>query len=274
MQGSAIRLIATDVDGTLLNSRGVIPERNLEAIHAAQRQGITVAICSGRFPENVYVLMQDYGVRCPIIGTNGAKIIDENLRVLSESYMQAEAAAQTVETLVSLGAHFFMFCGRAICTSHTGVPHHSELSYGDRIRALGLAYYHGPADARRLAMQGAVQKFFVRDTVSLETVQQHLAPIPGIDLTQSGANNVEVMPAGVDKGKGLEALARALGVPLSQTMALGDEKNDLPMLRAAGYGVAMANGSPEARAAARFVTASNDECGFAQAIRRFALHEE
>ena len=268
---SPIRLIATDIDGTLLNSALQIPERNLRAIHAAQEKGITVAISSGRFPENVYVLLEDYGLRCPIIGTNGADVIDENLNRLSETFIAPEPAMLALEQLIRLGSDFFMFSKQAVCTSRETRKHHSELSFGERIRAMGFTYYHGPKEAEMVAEQGMVHKFFVCDNVPLYQVREALRRIPGIDLTQSSACNVEVMPSGVDKGVGVRALADSLGIPMEQVMALGDEGNDIPMLRAAGYGVAMGNGSPEAKAAARFITDTNDCCGFAKAIEQYAL---
>ena len=266
-----IRLIATDVDGTLLNSQLKIPDRNLRAIHAAQEKGITVAISSGRFPENVYVLLQDYGLCCPIIGTNGADVIDEKLNRLSEACIAPDAALHALRELIRLGSDYFMFARQAICTSRETRKHHSELSFGDRIHALGFTYYHGPEEALALAGQGIAHKIFVCDNVCLHRVREALGGIPGIDLTQSSANNIEVMPQGVDKGIGVRALADALGIPMDQVMTLGDEENDIPMLRAAGYGVAMANGSAEAKAAAKYVTDTNDECGLAKAIERFAL---
>ena len=266
-----IRLIATDVDGTLLNSQLKIPDRNLRAIHAAQEKGITVAISSGRFPENVYVLLQDYGLCCPIIGTNGADVIDEKLNRLSEACIAPDAALYALRELIRLGADYFMFARQAICTSRETRKHHSELSFGDRIRALGFTYYHGPEEALTLVGLGIAHKIFVCDNVPLNRVREALGGIPGIDLTQSSANNIEVMPQGVDKGIGVRALADALGIPMDQVMTLGDEGNDIPMLRAAGYGIAMANGSAEAKAAAKYVTDTNDECGFAKAIERFAL---
>ena len=267
----SIRLIATDIDGTLLNSERIIPDRNLRAIRAAQEKGITVAISSGRFPENVYVLLEDYGLRCPIIGMNGADVIDEGMNRLSETCSAQEAAECALKVLIRSGADFFMYARQSVCTSSETRKHHSELFYGERIRALGFTYYHGPEEAARLAAQGFVHKFFVCDNVPLEPVREALRGIPGISLTQSFANNVEVMPGGVDKGIGVRIMADALGIPMTQVMTLGDEANDIPMLRAAGYGVAMGNGSADAKAAARYVTDTNDECGFAKAIELYAL---
>ena len=271
MLSEPIRLIATDIDGTLLSSGLRIPERNLRAIRAAQERGITVAISTGRFPENVYVLLQDYGLRCPIVGTNGADVADGDLRRLSETFIAPGAAAEALRRLIRLGSDFFLFGGRAVCTGRETRQHHSELSYGGRIRALGLTYYHGPTEALGLAERGLVHKIFVCDNVPLPRVREALLALPGIDLTQSSTNNIEIMPPGADKGAGVRRLAEALGVPMAQVMAIGDEGNDVPMLRAAGCGVAMGNGSDAAKAAARFVTATNDDCGFARAVERFAL---
>lgn len=271
MSSSPVRLIATDVDGTLLSGKGIIPPQNINAIHAAQEKGITVAIASGRFPENVFVMMQDNGIKCPIIGVNGAEVTDGNLRLLYEKSMSASSALSVLDVLERTGSDFFMFGHKCICTSMEGVLHHSELSYGERIRALGFTYYHGFREARAIAKEGNTHKFFVCSNVPLPPVRQALKAVTGIELTQSAFNNVEVMPVGVDKGKGVEKLAAALGIPLSQVMALGDESNDIPMLSIVGFGVAMANGSQEAKEAARYVTASNDACGFAQAVEKYAL---
>ena len=105
----------------------------------------------------------------------------------------------------------------------------------------------------------------------LSIVRQGLSAVPGIDLTQSWFNNIEIMPAGVDKGRGVRDMAAALGLSMDQVMALGDQDNDIPMFKAAGFGVAMGNAAPELLAAADFVTLSNNEAGFAKAVEKFIL---
>lgn len=273
MTEDPVRLIATDIDGTLLNERKEISPRSLRAIRDARERGITVAIASGRFAENVYVLLEQYGLRLPIIAINGARVVDENLRDLSISTMEPRAARETLDTLLSWGSDYFIFGDRFICTSSRELTHHTELSQGERMKEMGFRYYHGPAEARE-AVHYPVYKFFVCNNVPLEPVRAALSGIPGVDLTSSSVRNVEVMPTGVDKGTGIREMARALGVPLRQVMALGDESNDIPMLKAAGYGVAMGNGSETAKQAARYTTASNDQEGFAKAVEKWALGKE
>ena len=268
-----IRLIATDLDGTLLDHQGQMVPENVGAIRAAQEMGVTVAVATGRFPENAYLKMQDSGLACPIMGENGANIMDAQLRPLAMHVMDTEAAKRTLEVILSFGADSFIFGHRTICTTRPDGHHHSELSQGERIVKLGIGYVHGPEAAREIVL-GPVHKFYICDNVPLAPLRRALREIPGIAVTRSAENNVEVMPRGVDKGSGLKEFAAYLGVPMQQVMALGDHDNDAPMLRAAGFGVAMGNGSERAKKAARFLTADCREGGFARAVERFVLGGE
>ncbi len=266
-----IRLVATDMDGTLLASGGILPEDNIRAIRAAQEKGVVVAIASGRFVENAYIVLQEHGLRCPIIGANGAETVDENLRPLSEHFMDPAAARRVHDVLTAAEADYFIFARRAVCTARQSNPHHSELSDGEKITALGFTYLHGPQAAWECC-QKPVHKFFVcNNHVSLAMLREQLSQIPGIELTQSAETNIEIMPTGIDKGMGVKDLARSLGVPLAQVMTLGDQENDIPMLRVAGYGTAVANASPATKAAARYITADHDACGFARALEKYVL---
>ena len=265
-----IRMIATDMDGTLLASNGEIPPENLRAIHAAQDQGILFVISSGRFPENVYLLLKDAGITCPIIGTNGANNVDANLRVLSEHFMPAPTAQQVAGVLNRYGADYFIFNPGLVCTSSRSRLHHSELSQKERIISLGVTYRHGMNAVLETCDQ-PVQKFFVCNNVPLEAIREALKAVDGIQITQSSPFNIEIMPTGIDKGQGVRDMAAVWGVPLAQVMTLGDEENDIPMLRAAGCGVAMGNASAHTKAAARYITDTNDACGLAKAIEKYAL---
>lgn len=265
-----IRLIASDVDGTLLNSRGEISPENLAAIRAAQEAGIVFAIASGRFPENVYVRIRPYGLSCPIIGINGCHITDEHMQPLFTAAMEQAAAEEVMQVLFDANAEFFLFTTHAICTSHVDLPHHSEVSNPDEIKALGFSYFHGQQEMKACLNQ-PVHKFYICEGNPSHPLWHRLNQIPGIALTQSGDNNIEVIPAGVDKARGVYELARHLGISMDQVMTLGDHENDIPMLTAAGYGIAMGNATDNARKAARFITDTNDRHGLAKAIYTYAL---
>lgn len=268
-----IRLIASDVDGTLLNSQGLISDENLAAIRAAQENGILFAIASGRFPENVYVRMQKYGLSCPIIGTNGCRITDEKLQPIFSSAMAKAAAKEVMDVLFQDGVDFFMFTTHSVCTSDENLPHHSEISNPDAIKALGFTYGHGKSEMMA-GLDEPVHKFYICEGRPGTPLWQRLELIPGVALTQSGDNNIEVVPEGVDKASGIAMLAQHYGIPLSQVMTLGDHENDIPMLRAAGYGIAMGNATDNAKKAARFITDTNDRHGLAKAIWQYALEDK
>jgi Cof subfamily protein (haloacid dehalogenase superfamily) len=270
MPDQPIRLIVTDIDGTLLDDRGKLPQENIRAIRKARERGIVVAICTGRFPENAYLLLEDYNLRCPIIGANGGRTVDEDLRTLTEHTMDPSAAAQVLDTVLTFGAQCFIFGRRFVCTCKEGGHHHSELSHGDRIRALGFTYYHGPQNARA-CVKTSVYKFYVCNDVPLEPIREALWMIPDTEITQSGEYNIEVMPKGINKGLGVKEFAAHLGIPMCQVMALGDENNDIPMLRHAALGIAMDNASDVVKSHANYITTHVDDNGIYNALRHFHI---
>jgi len=100
-----------------------------------------------------------------------------------------------------------------------------------------------------------------------------LEKYPDLEIRGSWHSNIEVGPAGCQKGEAIRMLSRLFGVPVENIMALGDNENDIPMLQAAGLGVCMSNGTDGAKAASAHVVDNGDCCGVARAIRRFALGE-
>ncbi len=267
-----IRMIAMDMDGTLLTREGKIPPENLRAMRDALNMGVLPVIASGRFPENVSLILQEAGLNIPVIGTNGCEIMEEPMgRLLFEHFMDADAARAAAEMLNAHEAGFFLFSQKRVTTSRTEEHHHSELSQEELLRQHGFYYGHGPADVRAVLETG-VYKFFVpKNGRDLSALREELEQIPHLCVTSSSPNNIELMPEGVDKGTGIRELAGHLHIPLAQVMALGDQENDLPMLTCAGYGVAMGNAPEHVKQKARYVTARFDEFGVARAIEKFVL---
>ena len=265
----AIRMIATDVDGTLLNSRGEIPAENVKAIRDAQEKGIIVAIASGRFAENVYVLLEKNGLRCPVIGVNGGSTADENLKPLFEHTMDPAAVDAVRRLLEEENAQYYIFARKKIGASEGASGKHRELSDTERIRSLGFTYTSGTDES--WDADSPVYKFFVGNSIPLPPLREKLRNVPGIEVTQSWFDNIELMPAGVDKALGVRELAGHYSIGMRDVMTCGDQENDIPMLRTAGLGVAMGNASEETVRAADVMTDTNDRCGFAKAVRRYAL---
>lgn len=268
-------LITVDMDGTLLNSHGEISKRNLASIHAAQNEGIVFSICTGRFPENAAMVMREYGIDCPIIALNGAMITETPFgREISSHVMDPVAAGEVFELLERMDASYFMFGKGLVVTRRDSDWHHSQTHFGDRLALeAGVRYTFG-YEACREALHHDLYKYYIYpqpNSGDLAPVRTALGAMGSVALTQSSDTNIEVISPGVDKGRGLTELAAYLQIPLSKTMAIGDQENDIPMIRASGLGVAVRNATATVKKYAAVVTLSNVQDGVALAIERFAL---
>ena len=269
---SEIRLIAMDLDGTLLNDQGTVSEENRKALALAREKGVITAACSGRYVENVSLIFMDNGLSGPIIGSNGAQASDVPLgSMIFRHFIAPDKAARIRETLDEMGTNYFIFADRLIVSNLDGAHHHSEISMGSRILSqTQVRFTHGPAAVDEAIGRG-IYKFYICNNGELDDTREILAQIPGTVVTRSTPWNLEMMAEGVDKGTGLSELAAWLHIPMSQVMAFGDQENDLPMLLSAGMGVAMGNAEKQVLARAPYQTLPNTEDGVAAFIRKVIL---
>ncbi len=279
MEPRQIRLISVDLDGTFLNEHGKISKNNLDAVKAAQQAGIIFSVATGRFYENAAIGMKDKGLDCPLISLNGGKIsLSPFGRVVAENKMSLESAMEAFRILEAQKADYYVFADGQVGIRGFDDRHHSQLEFGEdrMLNETGTRYFYG-ADACLSLIEQGIYKFYVHayhDREKLAAIRFALEyGITRSVLTQSGVSNIEIMPAGIDKGSGVAQLADYLGIGLEEVMAIGDQDNDLPMIRRVGWGVAMGNATDEVKRQARLVTLSNAEDGVAHAIRRYALSQ-
>lgn len=261
-----VKMIAMDMDGTMLNSAGKITRRTLDALRKAMDRGIIVAVDSGRYPENALCEVTRAGLPLPVIGTNGAKCITAEGKKLTLHPITESAVAQVRGMLDAADCHYYMYGDDFLASSDSGDAHHSEVGMGEEITArFGFTFLHG-RDEMKYAEGKPVLKFYIWGHPDLSGFAGTLSRLRGISLTRSAPTNMEISPAGVDKATGLEELAGMYGISLQDVMTFGDQDNDLPMLLRAGYGYAMANGDPEVISKVRYTARSNDEDGIARAV--------
>ena len=253
-----IRLIAMDLDGTMLDPKGEVSAETKKALALARKRGVVTAACSGRYCENVSLIFLDNGLTGPVIGSNGAQMMDRPLGdMVRGHFIPPEVASRIRETLDDLGCDYFMFADRRVVSSKEGAHHHSEVSMGEKITSMSsVRFTHGP-EAVDEAIRRGVYKFYVCNNGELGEVRETLQGIRGAAVTRSTPWNLELMAGGVDKGAGLAELCEYLNIPLSETMAFGDQENDLPMLLKAGMGVAMGNAEPMVLERTAYHTLSN-----------------
>lgn len=270
-----IKLIALDLDGTLLDSEKRLSERNRAALEKAAAKGVHIVPTTGRFfgmmPEAIRALPF---VRYAIT-VNGAQVYDrETDSALARAEIPVATAIAAMEVLD--GFDCIYDCYQENWGWMTDAMQRKAADYAPDAHYLRMIReFRRPVPELKahLAAKGAdVQKVmcFARDAADLPAIRDALAArFPELVLTRSTPNNVEINHALAHKGEALRRLCEALGFGIEHAMSFGDGLNDLTMVRDAGLGVAMANSAPEVLAAAKHVTLSNDDDGVAAAIERF-----
>ena len=274
------RLIASDLDETLLDSDHRIPERVRAAVAAARERGVRFVPATGRPFNSVDGTLSDLG----LLGEAGEYVLSFNGGVITENANAAhpltscELPAKTAEALYETGVE------RGLCVHVYTLEHVYLYNYLPVERAyiegrMNIVETHERTlDFLDKTGEKLVKLLFMStDMDELHALEAELAAsglTQGLDVVYSSNRYLEFNAPGINKGTGLLELARLLGIPQDQTMAIGDNSNDIPMLRAAGLGVAVANATDEAKAAAGYVCeADNNAGGVAEAIERFVLSE-
>lgn len=270
-----VRLVVSDLDGTLLNHEGVVTPYTARVIAALRDKGVAFAACTGRFPENAAAALAGSGITCPIISLNGAVVELSPLKDrIFEQTMAPRAAMEIFLVLEQLGEGYHIFAPGKVVSRRRTHLHHSELGREkDHPLTRSVRYAYGEEACRQAAGEPLYKYYvyFTPESQPPEAIRAALGGIAGAALTQSSESNFELISDKTDKGTGLRILAERLGVEPAHIMAVGDQLNDLPMIRYAGLGVAMGNASDTVRQAAAWVTGNNREDGAAKAIERFCL---
>ena len=280
-----VRLIALDMDGTLLLSdHHTVPQRNIDAIRKAHSMGIRVAISTGRMLEDASDFVRRYDLPCMIIAANGARASDAPLpqgNVIYRSNLRPEDAHAALDLLIPTGLVIHGFEDGVVHTAGDCKGQKYHLVYRGLIEDR-----YGEATIREAADRGLMKIFAVGDGFAGDEYDPRIVPtkkiveeaLPHLQITSSGAGNIEVIAPEAGKGQTLDRVARHFGLLRENVMAMGDAGNDLSMLRYAYHSVAMGNATQDVLAACRYTTASNDDCGVAlmieQVIEQARLHRE
>jgi Cof subfamily protein (haloacid dehalogenase superfamily) len=261
---SAPRLVATDLDGTIIRRDGSISDRTRETLARVEQAGAVLVLVTGRPPRWMSPVVQALGHRGLAVCANGAVVYDLHTEsVVRHSSMSPKDAADVIEALRRdvPGIAF------AVERHDTGFAH--ESSYVPRWDSSDPK---SVAPVEELVAAGVVKLLARHDDMNadelLATAHRSVAGLG--TLTHSSSDGLlEISAAGVSKASGLASLAADHGIDPTDVVAFGDMPNDLPMLAWAGLGIAVANAHPEVLAAADEVTASNDDDGVAQVLDRW-----
>ena len=267
-----IRLVAMDLDDTLLRDNCTISPRVLEAIQKAQAQGIVVTIATGRMTISTRPYAEQLRVDVPIITYHGA-MIQQVLsgEILFRCVIPSALAAEIVDYVAKQGIYGQVYLKDRVVAS--------ELNEWSREYAKIASVQVEEADLSVLLAQepeGVEKILFIAEEPVLDQLAPMLKQYYGekIHITKSKPHFLEITDCSVNKGVALDALAKHLGIAQEEVMAIGDSFNDLEMIQYAGTGVAMGNARLEIKEQADIVTVSNEEDGVAEAIERYVLRDE
>ncbi|MBT2214940.1 Cof-type HAD-IIB family hydrolase [Virgibacillus dakarensis] len=284
-----MRLIAIDLDGTLLNKENRISQNNLQAIKDAQSSGVEVVVATGRAHFDVKEIFKGTGINTWIIGANGATIHKPDGNLFHSVPIHKEVVMEILRWLEQEDFYYEVFSKYSIFTPHNGREllaiemdrvksanpdtNMQELHEAARkqFSQTGFSYIQSFTDLLQMDTEFYNILAFSFDAEKLKKGWTKFAPRKELSIVKSAKHNFELENVNASKGFALKRLANKLNIPLADTAAVGDSFNDLSMLKIAGSSAAMGNAHPEIKNACHEITLSNDEDGVAHFIHSLSL---
>ncbi|MBE9915346.1 HAD family phosphatase [Paenibacillus donghaensis] len=238
------KLLALDMDGTLLTSEQTISPNTSKWIQKAKDQGVHVCLSTGRSFGSAWPYGDELGLTTPLITVNGSEVWRAPHDLYQRSLMDPALISDMHDIAVKEDCWYWAYSVDRVYNKDSWIGGIMEMEW------LKFGFHTEDNDARhRILMK--------------------LQDMGGLEITNSSPHNLEVNPQGINKAAGIRTVCGLLGLEMSEVIAVGDSMNDLAAIEAAGLGVAMGNAQQVVREAADFVTASNDDDGIAEVIRKF-----
>ncbi|MEY8446261.1 Cof-type HAD-IIB family hydrolase [Enterococcus ratti] len=287
-----IKLIASDMDGTLLDAHMSISSENAKAIRLANEAGIEFMVATGRNYQEARAALDEVGINCAMITLNGAQVFDKTgnslftvpiptvqimtiLDILDENNiyyevstnqgLYSESQAKRIESFASMIGdhlpHLTYKMAIAMASANLELLH---INYVENIREL--------LQDKTLEVLKVIC-FHIEGPRILGPVSKAISQLGNLAVTSSGQNNIEVNHKNAQKGIAMAQIAHDRGISLENVMAIGDNFNDISMLQAAGVSFAMGNAEIEIKEHAKYITDTNLESGVGKAILR-AISED
>ena len=267
-----IKLVAIDLDGTLLNSQKEISLRNKQALMAAKQAGVKVVICTGRPLAAIGPYLEELGLQeegdYSITFNGGLVQKNDTGAIIEKTLMPLEAIHELYQLATTLNMPFDVLSDKVVMQLPSA-PNYPSI-YSSLNKLLTFESYK----LEELTPNRIYNKVVV--AIDEAYLNERIKEIPAsfyerFEIIKTRNNLLEFMPKGITKAYGISLLAKDLGIRAEEIMTLGDEENDLPMIEYAGLGVAMTNAIPLVKEAADVVTDTNDQDGVAKAVEKYIL---
>lgn len=266
------------MDGTLLNDKKEISEKNKIMIAKIRDMGIRVVVCTGRLFVSAKYFGSLIGEKVDVIASNGAYIINEDEKVIFHSRLGRENSLETLKVMKrnNITPHFY-----SMDTIYTEKMVNSALFYQKYNESVQDQRYHVKFEMVKdweMTIENYQEEIMKvvgvhEDPDVLDRAKKETGSNPNVNIVYSHVNNFEVMCKGTSKGHGIKTLAEYYGIERNEIVAFGDSNNDASMLEFVGMPVAMGNGTEEIKNLAKYITHSNNESGVARGLENIFIKE-
>lgn len=287
------KFVAIDIDGTLLNSNGELTHRCVETIRRVVNNGVKVVLTSGRVTDSVRVIANKLNVEQYMICDNGASIYDfKEEKNIMANYIDKETVLNILDTCIENNIYYMIFTPKEIIVKdlkHMALAFYKQRhNCNDEATGISQIKYAGREYVEKLEdkfiriivcdQDRAIYNSIVSKLASYDSVELMSAPHVSNKIIRESDREylisysyAELLPKNTNKWNAIKFLIDKFGIKQEEVIAIGDNFNDLEMIKNAGLGVAMNNGSPVAKEIARVVAPSNDQDGVAIVLEHYVL---
>ena len=265
-----IRLLLADVDGTLVTKDKVLTAAAKAAARELLHAGIALAVTSGRPPRGMSMLIQPLALQGAIAGFNGGVFVNPDLSVIESHMLDPATATQTLKLILDRGLDAWVYTEDEWLIRDPDAPHVARETWTVKFDAKVVASFTDEHLAHAVKIVGVSDDLDL--VAACEKVTQNTLGEKA-SAARSQPYYLDVTHPEANKGTVVATLSKRLGIPPEQIATIGDMQNDVLMFRKSGFSIAMGNSSDEVKAQASAVTDTNENEGFAKAVRKFVLVE-
>jgi len=264
-----IRLVLSDVDGTLVRSDKSLSERSIAAVQELHAAGIAFAVTSGRPPRGMSMLVEPLALESPIAAFNGGLIVEPDLTVVEDRVVPDGLVSRAVELMESFELSAWLYRGPEWLVVDPDGPHVAHEAQTVQFEPTVVESFDG--------LESGIAKIVGvsddHDAVAAAATAAHDEFGDRVSASRSQPYYLDVTHPLANKGAVARFLSARYAIPPEEIATIGDMPNDVLMFAHSGLSIAMGNADREVQRAARRVTTSNDDEGFANAVERFILGE-
>lgn len=268
MSTPAIRLVLSDVDGTLVTPEKVLTDKTIAAVERLKTEGILFAITSGRPPRGLTMLVEPLDLTTPLAAFNGGLIVNRELATLKELTVHDETVGPIIKILSAQGLSVWVYQGTNWFVLDLNGPH---VAHESDVCQFGPSVLENFDQVR----DDIIKVVGVSDdpaVVASATASLNEQFAHDVSATSSQTYYIDVTHRDANKGSVVKYLAKTLSLDTQEIATIGDMSNDLLMFKFAGVSIAMGNATDDVKQRATYVTTGNDDEGFANAINNFILN--